>query len=235
MRYFRDYPNLTRTIDLQSISRRNGLTQTCRQLRVETRAMFWALNRFGLEIVSNKNKKIRRKDIIVSRLQKLLRCTLGPDIVSHILQLRIHLHHVVPTPWHKVLTIDGIFDGRSPVISTLTLTSTPSAGRRDAPKPRKVKYKTDVQGSSSSNMQHIVGEYLDMGLDLHILEEHCTMMQTSWNVIDRNWAHEYVGSLAVFNGRRPSLGSIVEGEMYCRLLFAAWLANGCAQRHITRM
>ena len=65
-------------LDLGLIRRDNGLTQTCKQLRGETRPMFWALNRFELRVGTTKSTmikdwKLHRKSVITDRLQRLLR------------------------------------------------------------------------------------------------------------------------------------------------------------------
>ena len=119
---------------------------------------------------------------------------LGKDIVSHILQLDIEYVHKPATtyhtmvlhglkPWHELLTIDGYYDRRQP----------PSPHSTQA--RNKVVRRTDVQGSSSSNIQWIVQEYLDMGLNLYVLDEESGVY--TWNPNDRSWGNVYAGRLAV--------------------------------------
>lgn len=80
-------------IDLRLIRYANGLTQTCQQVRRETRAMFWSMNRFRLHVTSSRDRKWRQMDIITNRLRDLLGSTLGFRIVGPILQLKVQYIH----------------------------------------------------------------------------------------------------------------------------------------------
>lgn len=71
------------TVPLRKLSKYNGLTRTCRQIRKETHGMFFALNKFELKLTFTKGPKY------IPRLCTLLR-TLGRDTVCQIPELIIN-------------------------------------------------------------------------------------------------------------------------------------------------